>query len=244
MNVHLLILSMMIFPFAQFVFAEENPNHCEEYHMPIFTPPGDPFLQMSAAEVPIQEILSDETQSLIDRMFEIAKGERTDLENRVMVGLAAPQIGIAKRIILVDIGMECDRKAFGELTAFINPEIVWYSDEKEYGREGCYSVDARMLGIVSRAVSIKVTALDRQGNPVAAEFSGFTAKIFQHEVDHLNGIRFPDRVGQEGGELNWVEEAEYPEYRENWKTWCRKCSLESWLSMKEGKPYEPPIKAD
>ena len=136
-------------------------------------------------------------------MFDIARGERTDPEAKVMVGLAAPQIGISKRIILVDIGVDSDRKNLGELTAFINPEILWHSEELVDGREGCFSVDDRVVGVVPRSKSIKIRAYDREGNLVSLELADFTARIFQHETDHLNGIRFPDRVG-EGGKLQWV----------------------------------------
>lgn len=61
-----------------------------------------------------------------------------------------------------------------------------------------------------RSESIRIEALDRQGNPISQEFSGFTARIFQHEIDHLEGIRFPDRVGTDGI-LQWVEESQFSE---------------------------------
>ncbi len=210
----------------------------------VFTPPGDILLQTDSAEVPFDEILSGETQAIIDRMFEVARGERNDTgENRVMVGLAAPQIGICKRIVLVDTGVDSERKELGTLMAFINPEITWYSDEVVEGREGCYSVDSRVVGIVPRAQAIRIKALDRQGVPVDAEFSGFTARIFQHEVDHLNGIRFPDRVGSEG-KLHWVEDSEYSKYKENCANWNCQCPWNLWVAMKDGNPYSPPVKEE
>jgi peptide deformylase len=204
--------------------------------LPIFTPPESYLLQTRALEVPVEEILSKETQEIIDQMFEVARGERAAVEKRVMVGLAAPQIGISKRIILVDTGVDIDRKALGALTAYINPEITWYSPEKVDGREGCFSVDSRVAGIVSRSVTIRIQAFDREGKVVTLTFSGMTARIFQHEVDHLEGIRFPDRVGPEG-KLQWVEADEYPRYRENWEHWDRPCPWDLWVAMKEGRPY-------
>ncbi len=199
--------------------------------MSVFTPPGDPLLQMRATEVPIEEIRSDETQAMIDQMMQVARGERTDAEKRPLIGLAAPQIGIAKRIIIVDIGVDNERKDLGDLMVFINPEIIWSSEEEVDGREGCFSVDGRVAGIVSRSDAIRITAFDRDGMLFVRDFSGFTARIFQHELDHLNGIRFPDRVGKEG-KLHWVEESEYPDYRKNWETWERQCSWGLWESMK------------
>lgn len=202
----------------------------------VFTPPGDVLLQMSSFEVPIDEILSEETQAIIDRMYEVAKGERDDTgEKRVMVGLAAPQIGIRKRIILVDVGVDSDRKELGTLMAYINPEIIWYSEEVVEGREGCYSVDSRVVGIVPRARAIRIKAIDREGHSIVREFSGFTARIFQHEVDHLNGVRFPDRVGPKG-KLHWVEESEYLKYKENHDNWDNPCPWDVWVSMKGNHP--------
>lgn len=203
----------------------------------IFIPPADPLLNMRAKEVPLEEILSDEVQADIERMLRIAGGERGDTEKRVMVGLAAPQVGISKRIILVDMGIGSDRKELGKLSVFINPEITWYSPEFEEGREACYSVDGRVAGIVSRAKAIAITAYDREGNPVASELSGFTARIFQHEVDHLEGIRFPDRVGPDG-KLHWVEEWQYPDYRNQWQSWPCTCSWDRWVVMKEGHEHQ------
>lgn len=128
--------------------------------------------------MPLDEILSEETQSLIDQMFEIARGEREELKDVVMVGLAAPQIGIAKRIILVDVGIDGKTKELGELKAYINPQIIWSSSETVEGKEGCFSVDGHIVGIVPRALVVEVAAYDRQGNPIQAQFSGYTARIF------------------------------------------------------------------
>ena len=206
----------------------------------VFTPPGDFSLQMRAEEVPESEILSEETQSMIDQMFLVARGERDDSGGkRVMVGLAAPQIGCSKRIILVDIGIDRNRKELGSLVAYINPEITWYSEEIVEDREGCFSVDSCVLGIVPRSEKIRLKAFDRHGMPISEEFSGFTARIAQHEVDHLNGIRFPDRVGPEG-KLHWVEESQYAEYKTNCENWDCRCSWDVWVAMKNGEPYPSP----
>ncbi|MBM3193709.1 MAG: peptide deformylase [Chlamydiae bacterium] len=198
-----------------------------------FLPPEADLLQKRAEDVPREELLSSNCQTLIDDLFSVARGERKDLEARVMVGLAAPQVGVLKRIILVDMGVTEDRKNLGDLRAYINPEIIWYSDEIEIGREGCYSVNPCLCGLVPRSSHIKIRALDRSGADVEEELSGFTARIFQHEVDHLNGIRFPDRVGPEGI-LHWVEKTQYGEYRENFLNWPVRCPWIKWMEMKNG----------
>ena len=200
---------------------------------PIFVAPGDYSLQEPSVKLTREELLSESVQSEIDGLLQIARGERQDLEKRVMVGLAAPQVGICKRIILVDMGVGPDRKNLGELAVFVNPEIMWHSKDNEIGREGCFSVDSHVCGLVSRAPEIRITAWDRFGNLVEKELSGFTARIFQHELDHLNGIRFPDRVGPEGI-LHWVEESEYPDYRNNYENWSTFCPWEKWVAMKSG----------
>jgi len=99
------------------------------------------------------------------------------------------------------------------------------------GREGCYSVARQVCGYVPRANAIEIRAWDRFGNPIHERWEGFTARIFQHEIDHLEGIRFPDRVGPNGA-LHWVEEEDYPEYKKQWENWPHKCSWEMWINMK------------
>ena len=100
------------------------------------------------------------------------------------VGLAAPQVGINKRVIVVDIGEG--------LYKLVNPEIVSSSGIQD-GPEGCLSVP-NVIGNVKRSEHIKVKALDENGNIVTIEASGFLARAFQHEIDHLNGIIFTDKA--------------------------------------------------
>lgn len=214
---------------STFIYGADKPVN-------IFVEPGNPRLSMPADEVCVDQICSPEIQAIIDQMYQVAAPERSDVEARVMVGLAAPQIGIYKQIILVDLSVSAVRRDLGELRVFINPKILWYSEEKELEREGCYSVDSRICGIVPRSSKIKISAYDRQGNFVEEELSGFTARIFQHEVDHLHGVRFPDQIGSDGV-LHWVEENQYPEYRTSWHTWPQEVSQAVWHAMKEGKPF-------
>ncbi len=200
-----------------------------------FAPTDHPILSQRAEEVPVEQIPSGEIQWLIDEMLAIAKGERSDVMKRVMVGLAAPQVGVKKRVILVDVGIDANRKNLGTLHAYINPKIIWSSEETEWGREGCFSTD-HIHAIVPRAYKVRICAYDRQGNFLVEEHQGFTARIFQHEVDHLEGIRFPDRLGPEG-KLLWVEEDDYEDYRAHWQTWDKTCPYSLWLKIR-GAPIE------
>ena len=205
----------------------------------IFIHPGNPSLTMPSANVHVEDIRTPTIQSIIDQLLDIALGNQIDNGNGVMVGLAAPQIGIMKRIIVVDSEVDADRKKLGSLVAYINPKIIWHSDEIVGGTEGCYSVDEHLDGIIPRFSTVRITAYDRDGKFIDQIFSGFTARIFQHEIDHLNGIRFPDRV-TENGILHWVPDNQYNRYLEEWENWPLLFPFESWLNMKEGKPYETP----
>ncbi len=147
-----------------------------------------------------------------------------------MVGLAAPQLGIPRRVILVDLGVDSSRSELGQLHVYINPVILWKSEEMEIGREGCFST-GNLHAIVPRAAHVRIAAYDRSGCKIFEEHHGFTARIFQHEIDHLDGIRFPDRIGFEG-KLLWVEEDEYEEYRSDWQNWSKTCPFTTWLEMR------------
>ena len=173
-----------------------------------YIPPHNPMLLEISQEVPLKEITSKKIQGIIKEMMEIALKERK--EER-MVGLAAPQIGIPLQIILVD--ME------------ISPERIDFS----HPREGCFSTGS-LAGMVPRYKAIHVEAFSSEGKKVKLKLEGYTARIFQHEVDHLNGLRFPDRIINFEN-LHWVEADEIEEYRANFENWPKKCSKKEWLSF-------------
>ena len=206
-----------------------------ELHQPAegldFLPPHDPILSQTAESVAPFQISKPEIQEIIDRMFATAYGEQGDAKRPTMVGLAAPQVGISQRIIIVGI----NSTGLGEqpeLQAFINPKIIGASDETELGREGCYST-SRVCGIVDRAKSITYKAYDRTGEIIQGKLEGFPARVFQHEVDHLDGIRFPDRVSDDQN-LHWVELDEFGDYRVKWQDWQKRCSRDRWEAIKAG----------
>lgn len=135
---------------------------------------GDPVLRRISH--PVKEV-NDNIRKLMDNMAETmyhAKG----------VGLAAPQVGISKRVIVVDIGEGLFKLA--------NPEIVASSGIQD-GAEGCLSVPD-VIGNVKRSERVKVKALNEDGDEVTIEASGYLARAFQHEIDHLNGIIFTDKA--------------------------------------------------
>ena len=100
------------------------------------------------------------------------------------VGLAAPQIGILKRVIVMDVGDEHG------LIHLVNPVIV-HKEGEQIGAEGCLSIPG-LLGDVRRAMKVRVKGWDREGNEIEIEGEDLLARCIQHEVDHLNGVLFTD----------------------------------------------------
>jgi peptide deformylase len=126
------------------------------------------------------------------------------------VGLAAPQIGVSQRVIVVEYGEENeDPKAPPKppkLYAVINPEIIRHSSDTTMGNEGCLSAPG-YIGEVERYNSITVKGINRQGDPFRLKAQGWLARIFQHEIDHLDGVLYIDRAE----EVYRLEEIEAPE---------------------------------
>ncbi len=133
------------------------------------------------------------------------------------VGLAAPQVGVSQRIIVIDAPEEEGEPLSGKPLALINPEILEFSEEKEEGMEGCLSVPG-CVGEVVRPAAIRVRARNEWGKPLQFEAGGFVARVIQHETDHLEGVLFIDRTekvyeitsedeeGEEAGDLERSEE--------------------------------------
>ncbi|MFB3896583.1 MAG: peptide deformylase [bacterium] len=141
---------------------------------------GDPILEKPTTT--INNITSKEI-ALVEDMFETmftAEG----------VGLAANQVGINKRIVVIDASRGQMKK---ERITIINPEIVFYSKEIDSGKEGCLSFP-EMEGTVERSLLIGVRAVNLNGDTIELEVKDMLARIFQHEIDHLNGKMFIERM--------------------------------------------------
>ncbi len=193
--------------------------------------PNNPILLKNAESIPQNEIKSKETQRMIENLLTVAYGEQKDRTRPILVGLAAPQAGISKRIILVDVGAD-GHGGVSDLQVFINPRITWNSDDFIEWYEGCYSTD-RVCGIVSRPDSVEITAYTPSGQVLTSRYFGYVARIFQHEIDHLNGKEFTTHI-KDDDKLHWVEENEFPRYRdkEAWRNWPKKCPREKWEKIK------------
>jgi peptide deformylase len=194
--------------------------------------PTDARLNETSADVEKSAISSPYIQGVINRMLEFAAGKgHSKHDSRQMVGLAAPQLGISIRIITIDMTADGSLKE-QHLTAFINPRVTARSDSRILGREGCWSA-GNICGAVERATDVTVAACDRDGKPFTINLTGFVARIAQHEIDHLDGIRFPDRIPtDQPDKLHWVQPEEFAEYRLHWATWPQTCPHERWEAMK------------
>ena len=149
---------------------------------------GEDILRLKAARVADVEFNSDWLMQLASAMI------ATMLE-RSGVGIAAPQVYISKRVIIVASRPNLRYPDAPEMDAvvMVNPEILEFSQATTLGEEGCLSVPNER-GQVQRAQSIKVLYHTLTGEVMESTFEGFPARIVQHEIDHLNGILFVDRL--------------------------------------------------
>ncbi|GAB4496387.1 MAG: peptide deformylase [Anaerolineales bacterium] len=150
----------------------------------------EPILRKKAK--PVTKFDKD-LQVLIDDMFET-------MREAPGVGLAAPQINLPMQLTVIEYAEgEDEEQEEGapppkkKQYVLINPEIVKKSEEMVMGIEGCLSIPG-LVGEVERHETIQVKALNRHGQPVKHKVSGWMARIFQHEIDHLNGVLFTDRA--------------------------------------------------
>jgi peptide deformylase len=158
---------------------------------------GHPVLRAKAADVPVEEIATPEFQALVVRMIDA-------MRKAPGVGLAAPQLGIGKRVLVLEdreelmASLTAPERAERErvpvpVRVFINPTLTPIGDEKVTFFEGCLSV-AGFAGLVERWREVEVSGLDEKGQPQTWRVKGWPARILQHEVDHLNGTLYVDRM--------------------------------------------------
>jgi peptide deformylase len=141
---------------------------------------GEEVLRIQAK--PVDEITA-EIRVLIEDMI-------NTMRNANGVGLAAPQIGVSLRVVIVTFGI--DKKA-PEPKVLINPQIIWHGEKRDVLEEGCLSVP-EITAEVSRWIKLQVRAKSPDGEDLEFELEGITSRIMQHELDHLDGLLFIDRL--------------------------------------------------
>lgn len=176
---------------------------------------GNPVLREKARELTLEEIRSDEFDRLLEDMVDT-------MEEYGGIGLAAPQVHESLAVAIIDY--EDDNPRYSEQTAkaspgageelhsmplavFINPKIIVLDSTEQGFWEGCLSVP-EIRGLVHRPRKIRVDYLDRDGKPQSLVAEGFLATVFQHELDHLDGTLFIDRIRNVPGAtpISFVEE--------------------------------------
>jgi peptide deformylase len=140
----------------------------------------DPRLKVKSKPV---EKVDDEIRRLMDDMLETMYSANG-------VGLAAPQVGVAKRVIVLDVARQGEPS---QPVKMANPEIIWVSDEDMACEEGCLSVPDQYSEVV-RPKEVKIRYLDHQNEIREIHATGFLATCLQHEIDHLDGVLFIDRI--------------------------------------------------
>ena len=143
---------------------------------------GNPVLRKIAAPIDLREIRTYDIQQLIDNLFETMLAEPG-------IGLAAPQVSRSIQLVV----MACEGEEGFPQTVLINPKIVFYGPQQVENWEGCLSVDG-LRGKVTRPSVVRVQALDRQGKSIDFEATGLYGVCIQHEMDHLIGKVFLDRM--------------------------------------------------
>jgi peptide deformylase len=131
------------------------------------------------------QALDPELRRLVDDMFET-------MYEAPGIGLAAIQIGVPKRVIVMDLAKKDDPK---EPRVFVNPQVLWRSDEKNVYEEGCLSIP-EFYEEVERPAKVRVKFLDVSGTEQELEASGLMATCLQHEIDHLDGVLFIDHISK------------------------------------------------
>lgn len=161
---------------------------------------GHPLLRLKAAPFPKEEITSKETKQLFSDMMDTMKSYQG-------IGLAAPQIGVSKQVALIGIDKENSRYPDApqyDLIFVINPVIKVLDEEKEGYWEGCLSIPG-LRGFVERPRKIQVDFYDSEARPQTLTAEGLIATVFQHEIDHLLGTLYIDKV-TDSTKLSFLEE--------------------------------------
>jgi peptide deformylase len=141
-----------------------------------------PVLRQKAKKI---KRVDGSTQKLIDEMLETMRAANG-------LGLAAPQIGVSLRVLVIEMPEDSEDPHSGEQVILINPEIV-KTEGEQFGEEGCLSIPG-YVGMVRRAMHVSVKGLNRKGKEVRVTADDLLARALQHEIDHLDGVLFTDRL--------------------------------------------------
>jgi peptide deformylase len=176
----------------------------------------DPRLRQNCAPLTKSQLRSREQQLEIDAIVDFMyaeSGKTLSGEGRrqsipTTVGLSANQVGIMKQICVVDLSI--GRRGYSDVYILINPKLTWWSKALVERPEGCVNFE-HIWGITQRSRSVRVQALDRSGNELELRLTGWPATLLQHEVDHLEGRLFIDRL-PDPAKAHYVDSEDFSSY--------------------------------
>ena len=190
----------------------------------------DPILRKSCKFIKPSELRTKKVQDTINDMLDLVygknnKGKQRDSNKPMRVGLSANQVGLVRRISILDLAI--GRKSYNDIHVLINPEIIWRSKSIIERREGCVNLP-KIWGYVKRSKRVKVRAMDRSGNKIELDLSGWSSVLAQHEIDHLNGILFIDHL-ENPKKAHLVEPNEYKAHKKAKKNWNKFTDVSSFV---------------
>lgn len=150
------------------------------------------ILDIVIAPDPVLKVVCEPVKEVNDEIRELLTSMLETMYKAPGIGLAACQVGVTKRVIVVDVS---DDKEENQPYCMVNPEITWESDEYSVYQEGCLSLPEQYAD-VERPAAIKMTYLDETGKKIELEADGLLATCVQHEIDHLDGVLFVDHISK------------------------------------------------
>jgi peptide deformylase len=149
--------------------------------------------EIITTENPVLRRKAKKAPKITPRLQELADDMVETMRSAPGLGLAAPQVGVSERLFVAEIEASEEHPGSGKLYIVFNPDYVWRSTELADSTEGCLSVPG-WAGEVTRHHKVVVKGLDRHGKRIRIEAEGLLARVFQHEIDHLDGVLFTDRI--------------------------------------------------
>jgi peptide deformylase len=182
---------------------------------------NDLRLRLACAPLSRSQLRDREQQYEIDALLAIVANSKDDQDRQGLgsatAGLSACQVSIMKQVCIVD--MSIGRRGYHDFCVLVNPKITWRSKSVVTKSESCLNFPT-VWGITRRARSIRISALDRSGNEIAMKLEGWPAVLLQHEVDHMNGHLFIDRLA-DPTRAHLVDPGEYSQYLKHRGTWTK-----------------------
>ncbi|SRR5260221_1251573 len=196
----------------------------------------DPLLRAKCKKVTLKELRSPIFQKIVDDMLDVVygrsnKGTKRNERRPMTVGLSANQVGINKRISVVDFAIVNNN--VNDIHVLINPKIIKKSKAKFAHREGCVNLP-EIWGMIERHQIVTVEALDRSGNKITVEAKDWLSVLLQHEIDHLNGYMFIDHL-KDPSKAHFVKGDEMETYRGKEEKWDKHIDVSELIRKKSKK---------